>query len=90
MVQLESAVVKNPKLPVFTGLGVLVDAITTSSGAARVPRFTNWVTARQNEQAKIFNQRRLSSQEMSKTLKSEWHGWAQTKRAPKPKPKPKV
>ena len=87
---MQTAVVKNPKHPVFTGLGVLVDAITTSPGAARVPRLTSCVTARQNEQAEIFKQRRLYIKDMSKPLKSEKHGWAQTKRAPKPKPKPKV
>ena len=69
---------------------MLVDATTTASGAARVPRFTSWVIARQKEQTEIFKQRRLYLKDMSKTLKSEKHGWAQTKRAPKPKPKPNV
>ena len=90
MVQLEMAVDKNPKHPDFTGLGVLVDATTTSSGAARVPKFTSWVTARQKEQAEIYKQRRLYTEEHSKSQKTDGHGGAESKRAPKPKPKPKA
>ena len=63
MVQLDVAVDKNPKHPDITSLGVMVDATTTSSGAARVPKFTSWVTARQKEQAEICKQRRLYTEE---------------------------
>ena len=59
MVQLEMAVDENSKHPDFTGLGVLVDATTTSAGAAKVRRFTSGVTARQKKQAEIFKQHRL-------------------------------
>ena len=67
---------KNPKHPDFTGLGVLVDATTTSSGAARVPKFTSWVTDRQKEQAEIYKQRRLYIEEQSKSQKTDRHGSA--------------
>ena len=90
IVQLGMVVDKNPNHPDFTGLGVLVDATTTSTGASRVPRFTSWVSARQKEQHEMFKQRRLYIEKQSKTQKSVWHGGAETKRASKPKPKPKA
>ena len=79
----------NPKHPDFIGLGVLVDATTTSSSAARVPRFTSWVTARQRT-GRDIRKRRLYVEEQLKTQKTDWHGGAESKRAPKPKPKPKA
>ena len=66
VVQLEMAVEKNPKHPDFSGLGVLVDGTVSSSGAVRVPKFQSWISTRQKEQAEIFKQRRLYTEEQSK------------------------
>ena len=90
MVQLEMAEDKNPKHPDFAGLGVLVDATTTSSGAARMLKFTSWVTVRQKEQAGIYKQRCPYTEEHSKSQQTDGHGGAESKRAQKPKPKPKA
>ena len=66
VVQLEMAVEKNPKHQDFSGLGVLVDGTVSSSGAVRVPKFQSWISTRQKEQAEIFKQRRLYTEEQSK------------------------
>ena len=66
IVQVEMAVEKNPKHPDFSGLGVLVDTNVSAGGAARVPKFTQWVTQRHKEQAEIFKQRRLFHEEAGK------------------------
>ena len=85
--QVEMAVDKNPRHPDFTGLGILVDGTTTSGGASRVPKFTSWVTARQKEQAEIYKQRRLFTEEQSKAT-AEPKAAAQPKAAKKaPRPK---
>ena len=65
---------RNPKHPDFTGLGVLVDANTSSGGAARVPRFTKWVTDKHREQAEIYKQRRLFIEEQGKVTVSRAQG----------------
>ena len=66
VVQTELAVDKNPKHPDFSGLGVLVDGTVSSSGMARVPKFQSWINSQQKEQAEIFKQRRLFTEEQSK------------------------
>ena len=87
VVQVEMAVDKNPRHPDFTGLLILVDGTTTSGGASRVPKFTSWVTARQKEQAEIYKQRRLFTEEQSKAS-AEPKAAAQPKAAKKaPRPK---
>ena len=83
---MEMAVEKNPKHPDFSGLGVLVDTNVSAGGAARVPKFTQWVTARHKEQAEIFKQRRLFHEEAGKA--SQEPRVAQV-RAPKAKAKGK-
>ena len=66
MVQLELAVAKNPRHPDLTGLHVLVDGAADSSGAARAPKFSAWVTTKQKEQAEIYERRRLHAEEEQK------------------------
>ena len=89
IVQIEMAVDKNPKHPDFTGLGILVDGTTTAGGAARVPKFTSWVTSRQKEQGDIWKQRRLYSEELGKEEKGapprDPLAPAKKPKAPKPK-----
>ena len=88
LVQLELAVEKNPKHPDFSGLNILVDTNVSAGGMARVPKFTKWVTDRHREQAEIYKQRRLFSEEAGKQSSSS-DPKAPPIRAPKPKPKPK-
>lgn len=103
MVQLELAVAKNPRHPDFTGLHVLVDGAADSSGAARAPKFSAWVTTKQKEQAEIYKQRRLYAEEEQKvrnqagagasaapTGAQEGEGGGRARRAPRPKPKAKA
>ena len=66
MVQLELAVAKNPRHPDFTGDHVLVDRAADSTGAARAPKFSAWVSTKQKEQAEIYKQRRLYAEEEQK------------------------
>ena len=45
---------------------MLVDGAVDSSGAARAPKFSAWVTTKQREQAEIYKQRRLYAEEEQK------------------------
>ena len=67
LVQLETAVARNPVHPDYTGLSALADGPISSLGQARTPKFTMWVTERQKEQANIMRQQRLYAQELSDT-----------------------
>ena len=67
LVQLESAVARNPVHPDYTGLSALADGPLSSLGQARTPKFTNWVTEKQKEQANIMRQQRLYAQQLSDT-----------------------
>ena len=42
---------------------MLVDGAADSSGAARAPKFSAWVTTKQREQAENYKQRRLYAEE---------------------------
>ena len=92
LVQVEMAVEKNPKHPDFSGLNVLVDTNVSAGGMARVPTFTKWVTDRHREQAEIFKQRRLFTEEANKSenrASASSDPKTPSLRAPKPKPGPK-
>ena len=69
IIQLEMTVDQNPKHPDFIGLGILIDGTTTAGGAARVPKFSSWISFHQKQQADIYKQRRLYSEELSKEEK---------------------
>ena len=64
LVQLETAVARNPVHPDYGGLAALADGPVSSLGQARTPKFTNWITEKQTEQANIMRQQRLYTQEM--------------------------
>ena len=78
---------------------MLIDSVTDSGGAARAPKFNAWITSKQKEQAEIYKQRRLYSEESHKVQHEqplpniEGGGAPSDPRAPrperKPKPKPK-
>ena len=63
LVQIEAAVRRNPKVPDFSGLDVLMSAATDESGAATTAVFTEWVADRQKDQATIAKQGRLLREE---------------------------
>ena len=78
LVQIEAAVRRNPKVPDFSGLDVLMSAATDESGAATTAVFTQWVADRQKDQATIAKQGRLLREEKE----------AERKRAADPKKGP--
>ena len=69
MVQIETAVRRNAKIPDFTGLECMLDARTDSSGAAVTATFDSWVTDRQKDAANIQKQGRLLREEAANTKK---------------------
>ena len=83
---------------------MLVDGAADSSGAARAPKFSAWVTTKQREQAEIYKQRRLYAEEENKVRNqarggpaaaspgaNDGEGGGKPRRAPRAKPaKPKA
>jgi hypothetical protein len=63
VVQLEIAADKDPHNPDFTGLGVVSDGAVDSRGSARAPKFKQWVSQKQQQQAQILKQQRLYKEE---------------------------
>jgi len=63
IIQVEVAVGRNVRFPDFSGLDVVMTAPTTSTGAADMPKFNEWVTNRLKEQANIWKQTRLYREE---------------------------
>ena len=63
MVQLESAVRRNPKAPDFGGLDVMLEGHTDASGAAATQGFDQWVMEQQRAKAQIAKQGRLLREE---------------------------
>ena len=59
VVQLEIAADKDPRNQDFTGLGLVSDGAVDSRGAARPPKFKQWVSQKQQQQAQILKQQRL-------------------------------
>ena len=78
-----------PRYPDFTALGILVDGATTTSGFDRVPKFTSRVASKQKEQAEIYKQRLLHSEEQSNNQNAVDAPPAGPPRATKPKAKNK-
>jgi hypothetical protein len=60
--QIEIAVRKNPKMPDFDGLEMLVDTAVDASGALVMPAITSWLASQQKDEAFILKQRRLWSE----------------------------
>ena len=63
IIQIELAVQRNPSSPDYKGLGVIVDGNISADGAARAPKFYNWITEQRREQANIMRQDRLYQEE---------------------------
>ncbi|CAK0822646.1 unnamed protein product, partial [Prorocentrum cordatum] len=58
VIQIEMAVQRNPRHPDFSGLEDAVGGPTGASGSAAVPRYTEFVVARQKDRANILKQMR--------------------------------
>ena len=63
LVQIETAVRRNPKVPDYTGLECMLDSCTDSSGAAVTATFDSWVTERQRDAANTQKQGHLVREE---------------------------
>ncbi len=63
IVQNENAASRNPKLPDWEGLDVVVSSKITSRGAVEVAGFTAWLSGVQRDQAQILKQGRLFREE---------------------------
>jgi hypothetical protein len=74
IIQIETAVERNPRHPDFTGLGVVEGGVTTDKGAARVPKFREHIAARQKERAQILRHERLYKEEQEKEWKNRRQG----------------
>lgn len=74
IIQIETAVERNPRHPDFTGLGVVEGGVTTDKGAARVPKFREHIAARQKEHAQILRHERLYKEEQEKEWKNRRPG----------------
>ena len=64
LVQIEAAVKKNPKIPDFSGLDIMLDANTDASGAAVTTTFNTWVADQQKAAAQISKQNRVLKEEL--------------------------
>ena len=63
IIQLETAVERNARVPDFSGLDLVMAAPTTASGAARTDKFNSWLTDRMKERALVWKQERLYREE---------------------------
>ncbi|CAE8717298.1 unnamed protein product, partial [Polarella glacialis] len=63
IIQIETAVERNPKLPDFSGLDIVTGASTSAEGKALAPKFGEWITERMKSRATIWKSQRLYNEE---------------------------
>ena len=63
ILQIETAVRRNPKQPDFEGLELLTTQMLDESGGATAPVFASWLSTRQRDEAQILKQGRLLREE---------------------------
>ncbi|CAE8613579.1 unnamed protein product [Polarella glacialis] len=63
IIQIETAVERNPKLPDFSGLDIVTGATASSEGKALAPKFGEWITERMKSRATIWKSQRLYNEE---------------------------
>eukprot|EP00438_Fugacium_kawagutii_P028529 Skav222526 [mRNA] locus=scaffold2875:77220:78404:+ [translate_table: standard] len=66
LVQIETAVSRNPASPDYSGLELLMESGVGSTGEARVVKFQEWVAARLKEKAQVQKQARLYREEFGR------------------------
>ena len=69
LLQIEAAVERNPRQPDFEGLEVMLTSALNPSGGAVTEKFSEWMTARQRDQAQILKQGRLLREERAAAAK---------------------
>ena len=69
LIQLGTAIGRNPRHPDFLGLDEVTAGPSTSRGVARVPKYMQHVTERQKERATIWKQSRLWKRENEREVK---------------------
>ena len=69
LVQIEVACKKNPKTPDYSGLEGLLESAVDGSGAAVVPKLSQWLGESQKNEAFVLKQMRLWSEEQSAAKK---------------------
>lgn len=70
VIQIETAVGRNPASPDYTGLEVLMEQPIGASGEAQVLKLAEWVGARLKEKATIQKQSRLYKEEFARSKSS--------------------
>lgn len=66
MVQIETAVGRNPASPDYSGLDIVMEGGLGPNGEARTTRFTEWISSKLKERAQIQKQARLFKEEFNK------------------------
>eukprot|EP00435_Cladocopium_sp_Y103_P074830 s13_g51.t1 len=66
LVTIETAVTRNPQVPDFTGLELLMENSIGQTGEARTTKFTEWVSSKLKEKAQVQKQARLYKEEFGK------------------------
>ena len=71
LVQIEVACKKNPKTRDYTGLEGLLESAVDGSGAAVVPKLSQWLGESQNNEAFVLKQMRLWSEKKKEIAKKK-------------------
>eukprot|EP00971_Amphidinium_carterae_P306995 6100970-Amphidinium_carterae.1 len=63
LIQIETAVRRNPRQPDFEGLDLMMTSVLDESGAAQASSYMTWITSRQRDEAQVLKQGRLLREE---------------------------
>ncbi|CAE8600432.1 unnamed protein product, partial [Polarella glacialis] len=74
IIQIETAVERNPKLPDFSGLDIVTGATTSAEGKALAPKFGEWITERMKSRATIWKSQRQYNEERRGSVKDKGAG----------------
>eukprot|EP00438_Fugacium_kawagutii_P027262 Skav214355 [mRNA] locus=scaffold86:483215:498428:+ [translate_table: standard] len=90
LIQIETAVGRNPAAPDYSGLEVIMESGIGSSGEARAVKFQEWIGARLKDRAQVQKQARLYKEEFNRRRSdNEQPGGPSPKSKGKGKGKPK-
>ena len=70
MIVCETAVARDPKNPDWTGLDSILSTTITPSGSFELPKFTNWISGVQKDQAQVMRNQRQLNEEAEATKKN--------------------
>eukprot|EP00971_Amphidinium_carterae_P052221 1027986-Amphidinium_carterae.3 len=63
LIQIETAVRRNPRQPDFEGLDLMMTSVLDESGAAQASSYMSWATGKQRDEAQVLKQGRLLREE---------------------------